>query len=251
MSFFLKELLQIFVLQVVFLNLTMDGQQIMHMDQCKLSSSFNSLELRKEREAFTELSEPMNKAWKLTVSECLVTFPFKYNFAFAFHEQFVSLMKWLKTVHLKVKESIADKSNDKENRKLPPDIILNIKKWVMSVEDDPFEVKLRYNYELMEDEYHQSCKRSKAFNARMTELQRSGAFRMLTAAKVEELHKSLKEKDSETYIKRSRNMYESTPTRSDVFSWVVEDALIFAMADPSMDGEEKVKEHLEDIDTAT
>lgn len=41
----------------------------------------------------------------------------------------------------------------------------------MEVGDDPFEVKLRYNYELLEDEYQESCKRLKALDARVSSLE--------------------------------------------------------------------------------
>lgn len=37
----------------------------------------------------------------------------------------------------------------------------------MEIGDDPFEVKLRYNYELLEDEYQESCKRLKTLDARV------------------------------------------------------------------------------------
>ena len=38
------------------------------------------------------------------------------------------------------------------------------------------EFLVRYNYELMEDEYHESLKRRKAFNAKINQMQRAGSF---------------------------------------------------------------------------
>ena len=255
-------------LQVGALQLDLDNHQLMKLEHSKLSSSFNSTELRKEREAFPELTQGINRAWKLSVASWDISFPYKYNFSEAFQEDFVSLVKWLKSVHRKAKtasgtieintESSREEGQNIQDVKeqetllpppLPPDIILSIKKWLVTVEDDPFEVKLRYNYELMEDEYRESCKRNKAFNARVQELQRSYAF--LTAEKIDELHQSLKEKDSETYIKRSKQMYETTPVRSAVFTWLVEDALIFALADPTMNGVTNAINNLQDIDPAS
>ena len=72
----------------------------------------------------------------------------------------------------------------------------------------------------------------------------------LSAPQVAELHRSLQEKDSETYIKRSRQMYESTPARSAVFTWIMEDVLIYALADPTMHGRHNAVTNLESIDTA-
>ena len=249
------------------LDLDLDGHQLIKLQSAKLASSHNSSELRREREAFPELQLAINRAWKLTVSECSVTFPYLYNFAEAFSEDFVSLMKWLKLIHRRAMKAdlnssatlnltAADKKRLFEedvdtgrlDGSLPPDIVIKVDKWLVTLEDDPFEVKLRYNYELMEDEYQESCKRMKAFNSRINELQRSGAF--LTTAKVEELHRSLKEKDSETYIKRSKQMYDSTPARSALFTWIMEDVLIFALADPTMDGYENAVKNLEEIDIA-
>lgn len=258
------------------LALHLDGHPLMQLRNGKLTSSHNSTELRKEREAFPELFLLNNKVWKLSIVSWNITFPYNYNFAETFSEDFISLLKWLKVIHNKVKQSevfpgIADikkldlsfqadensrhnsLSSDQEVERaaalLPPDIIIKVDKWFVSVEDDPFEVMLRYNYELMEDEYHESCKRKKAFNCRIQDLQRSGAF--LTAQQVEELHKSLKEKDSETYIKRSKQMYESTPARSELFTWLMEDMLIFALADTTMNGTDNCLKNLESIDTST
>uniref|UniRef100_A0A6A7FYG4 Protein KIAA0100-like n=3 Tax=Hirondellea gigas TaxID=1518452 RepID=A0A6A7FYG4_9CRUS len=258
------------------INLLLDNHQIMQLTDAKLQSSYNSTELRTEREAFPELELPINKAWKLVVVNWKTTFPYQYNFAEAFSEDFISLLKWVKIIHRKSKhrdlfDDIKDfnvsnfsgeddgypkfnsaaatpGSSPSDENPLPPDIIIKVDRWFVSVEDDPFEVKLRYNYELMEDEYQESCKRKKAFNSRINDLQRSGAF--LTSAKVEGLHKSLKEKDSETYIKRSKQMYETTPVRSELFTWVMEDLLIFALADPTMHGTENALSNLDSIDTA-
>ncbi|KAA0202060.1 hypothetical protein HAZT_HAZT000626 [Hyalella azteca] len=246
-------------IQASLLDLDLDQHKIMSVTDGKLVSSFKSSELRNERQAFPELEQPINKAWRLTIAIWKVTFPYEFDFAEAFHEDFLCLVKWLKTVHKNTKKVSSPveasfvnsptigKSTTSNEKKLPPDIIVKVTEWVVSVEDDPFEVKLRYNYELMEDEYQESCKRKKAFNARINDLQRSGAF--LTSNKIEELHKSLKEKDSETYIKRSKQMYESTPVRSPLFTWVVKDLVGFALADPSFDGKENILRNMEEIDS--
>lgn len=47
-------------------------------------------------------------------------------------------------------------------------LIHQVRHWLMEIGDDPFEVKLRYNYELLEDEYQEGCKRLKALDARVS-----------------------------------------------------------------------------------
>jgi hypothetical protein len=44
----------------------------------------------------------------------------------------------------------------------------------MELADDPFEVMLRANYELLEDEYKESLKRKKALDGKIEELKKAG-----------------------------------------------------------------------------
>ena len=46
-------------------------------------------------------------------------------------------------------------------------------------------MKLRYNYELLEDEYQESCKRIKALDARIEELRKT--MFLFPAGKIEEV----------------------------------------------------------------
>lgn len=46
---------------------------------------------------------------------------------------------------------------------------IQVRHWQVEVGDDPFEVKLRYNYELLEDEYQEGCKRLKALDSRVSQ----------------------------------------------------------------------------------
>ena len=46
-------------------------------------------------------------------------------------------------------------------------------------------------------------------------------------------------------------MYENAPMRTQLFTWKMEDVVIFAMADPCFHGTEKVVQHMQEIDPDT
>ncbi|XP_071525678.1 protein hobbit isoform X2 [Panulirus ornatus] len=222
------------------LQIHFDEHKVMTLSGGKLSRALQSREVREERESMPELSQKQNKAWKLTVDTWKLTFPYEYNFAEAFSDDLLSVIKWIKLVHNHCPKSFTTDSP------LPPDLVIRVRHWLMEVGDDPFEVKLRYNYELLEDEYQESCKRLKALDARIEELRKT--MFLFPTGKIEELYKNLQEKNSETYIKRSKLMYESAPVRTQLFTWTMEDVVIFAMADPTFHGMERVVQHMVDID---
>ncbi|XP_066979648.1 LOW QUALITY PROTEIN: protein hobbit [Macrobrachium rosenbergii] len=222
------------------LQIQFDEHNIMVLSGGKLSRALQSREVREEREAVPELSQKQNKSWKLTVDTWKTTFPYNYNFAEAFSDDLLSVIKWIKKVHNHKPKAFTFDSP------LPPDIVIRVRHWLLEIGDDPFEVKLRYNYELMEDEYQESCKRTKALDYRIEEFRKTMVF--LPTGKIEELYKNLQEKNSETYIKRSKQMYESAPMRTQLFTWKMEDVVIFAMADPTFHGTQRVVQHMIDID---
>ena len=80
----------------------------------------------------------------------------------------------------------------------------------MEICDDPFEVKLRYNYELMEDEFLESCKRQKALEKKIDETLKTNL--QLLSGKINSLFETLKQKNSEIYIKRSKKVQYSSCT---------------------------------------
>ncbi|KAK7084138.1 hypothetical protein SK128_010149 [Halocaridina rubra] len=144
------------------LQVQFDEHMIMVLSGGKISRALQSREVRNERESMPELSLKQNKSWKLTVDTWKLTFPYKYIFAEAFSDDLLSVVKWIKKVHNhKPKDFTAESP-------LPPDIVIRVRHWLMEIGDDPFEVKLRYNYELMEDEYQESCKRLRALDSRVS-----------------------------------------------------------------------------------
>lgn len=53
------------------------------------------------------------------------------------------------------------------------DVRLTVEHFSMQLCDDPFEVKLRDNYELREDEFRESLKRKRMLDAKIEELRRT------------------------------------------------------------------------------
>lgn len=112
--------------------------------------------------------------------------------------------------------------------------------------DDDFEVKLRDNYELLEDEYKESLKRQKMLETKVSEVVKDRL--LLPAGKVEELLTSLQKMNAQIYIQRSKQMKQQAPVRTRLFSWTMCDLCIIILADESMHGPQKVVNHICEMD---
>ncbi|KAF2895185.1 hypothetical protein ILUMI_10985 [Ignelater luminosus] len=112
--------------------------------------------------------------------------------------------------------------------------------------DDPFEVKLRDNFELLEDEYNESLKRQKMLKAKIAELCKTHLH--LPAGKVDELYANLSKKNAEIYIQRSKQMLHAAPARTRLFAWSMTNVEIMILADPSIHGTENVVRVMREID---
>lgn len=76
-----------------------------------------------------------------------------------------------------------------------------IKEFLLELSDDPFEVKLRDNYVLLVDEYHESLKRQRKFDQKIGEL--CSERLLLPAGTIEELYANLEFRDLHTTIEMS------------------------------------------------
>ena len=81
---------------------------------------------------------------------------------------------------------------------LSKDIWITINRFKLELSDDPFEVKLRDNFELKRDEYHQSEIRHKVLEERIAGFRKQN--QVFPAEKVEQLFQNLKKKNAELYI---------------------------------------------------
>ncbi|GAB6029832.1 hypothetical protein CHUAL_005542 [Chamberlinius hualienensis] len=217
--------------------LELDDHHVITLIKPEISSVPNT---REERQSFEILQTKENNAWNIKFPSVNIRFPHEYNFAEAFSEEAISIMKWLKVVH-KMK-----KSEDETLNSLPPDLYFKIYDICIEICDDPFEIKLRDNYELLEDEFHESEKRMNMLNAKVEELRKTHLY--LPAAKVEELYKNLVERNANIYIKRSRQLYSSGSSRTQLFLARGSNIEIVALADISMLGRDNIVTHMRNMD---
>ncbi|XP_058120058.1 protein hobbit [Anopheles ziemanni] len=184
--------------------------------------------LCEERQNYEHFQLPSNRVWATTIGGVKVIFPYEHDFYGAIVNEFVSIYKWLKVVHNYKKKPFTI------NSPLPSDMIIQIKEFLLEMSDDPFEVKLRDNYVLLLDEYHESVKRKDLFDQKIAQL--CSERLMLPPGTLEELNANLIKKNSEIYIQRSKRISEAGPPRTRLIAWIMTDLEIMAMADPSLHG---------------
>ncbi|XP_074027559.1 bridge-like lipid transfer protein family member hobbit isoform X2 [Leptinotarsa decemlineata] len=183
-----------------------------------------------------------NKTYGIFIDLFTAVFPHEHNFAEAIQNQLVSVFKWLKIIHNIKKDKTSQQS-------LPGDLLINVKEFLFEMSDDPFEVKLRDNFELLEDEYNESLKRQKMLRDKIGDLLKTHLH--MPAGKVEELYATLKKKNAEIYVQRSKLMYKASPQRTRLFAWSMANLELLILADPSIHGPEKVINVMREIDSAS
>lgn len=222
----------------IFINI--DELHIFTFRDLDMQSAASNEALKAERSHYENFVLPTNRVWVTTIGSFTGIFPYDHDYADAIQNEFVSLFKWLKIIHrVQKREFTADSP-------LPSDMIIKIQDFSIEIGDDPFEVKLRDNYVLLVDEYHESIKREQLFRQKIQEM---CADRLLLPAEtLAELHASLVKKNSEIYIQRSKKINEAGPVRTRLFAWILTDLEIMAMADPSIHGRENVIEVIKETD---
>lgn len=225
-------------IEKMFINV--DDAHIFTITEATMHSAPSLELLRMERANYENLVCPVNKVWITTLGSFKIIFPYDHDFADAFQNEFNSLIKWLKGLHGIQRKPFTD------DAPLPSDMFIQIKEFLLEMSDDPFEVKLRDNYVLLVDEYHESIKRQQLFEQK---IQQIVADRLLLPAEtLAELHASLVKKNSEIYIQRSKKINEAGPTRTRLFAWILTDVEFMVMADPSLHGPANVKNMMREID---
>ncbi|XP_022666195.1 protein KIAA0100-like isoform X2 [Varroa jacobsoni] len=186
--------------------------------------------LRRHFKSSGAVEQEANRRWLLSFGHIGVEFPHDYNFAEAFSEDFILCFKWMRLVHGKKRVPFTTESP------LPADLTVRAKSVSFEIQDDPFEVKLRQNYQLLEDEYFESCKRRQTLDQKIDKLRRTNI--LISEATIAELYQGLDKMNSEQYIKRSRQLYESS--KLSLVHWTFKHLEFSAMADPSFHGKERV-----------
>ncbi|XP_025831839.1 protein KIAA0100 [Agrilus planipennis] len=193
--------------------ISIDDAEIFTLLGLSLSRVKENQTLLEERLENENIQLRWNNPWGFSIDSFRAAFPYQHNFADAYRNEFVSVFKWLKIVHNRKKMPFTTDSP------LPSDLVINVKEFIFEMADDPFEVKLRDNYELLLDEYNESLKRQKMLKERIEELCKTHLH--LPAKKVEELYDSLKKKNAEIYVQRSKQMNYAVPPRTRLFAWSI------------------------------
>lgn len=196
--------------------------------------------VQEERKHYENFALATNRVWITNIGTFKAIFPYIHDFAEAIQNEFNSLVKWLKLTHNRRSEPFTS------NSPLPSDMLIQIKEFLMEMCDDPFEVKLRDNYELLVDEYHESMRRKQLLEKK---IQEKCADRLLLPAEtLTILHATLEKQNSDVYIRRSKKHKEARPIRTRLFAWILNDLEIMAMADPTLHGTDNVTRIICDID---
>ncbi|XP_053971021.1 protein hobbit [Hylaeus volcanicus] len=219
---------------------TLDMADIIMIEGFELVKVSDNAEVRIERQSSEGFVLDWNDTWALNIESVKACFPYEHQFTDAIQNELFSIRKWLKEIH---------SSSSTGNLRLPRDLIVKIKEWVFEVSDDPFEVRLRDNYELLEDEYKESLKRQAMLDAKVQVLCRTHL--LLPQDKVEELYASLNKKNAEIYVQRWKQMQRAGPARTRLFAWSMLDLEILILADPTINGTENATKAIREMDAET
>ncbi|XP_063241781.1 protein hobbit isoform X2 [Bacillus rossius redtenbacheri] len=222
------------------IRVAIDHADMFLVEGLRVARLLDCAEVQQERLSTEGFTLAWNTTWGVTVQSLKACFPYEHSFAQAVQGELVSVYKWLKLVHKKQRAPFTADSP------LPPDLLIQVEEFLFEMSDDPLEVRLRDNYELLEDEYQENLKRQKMMDAKIAELRK--AHLLLPAAKVEELYASLSRKNAEIYIQRSKQMSRAAPPRSRLFAWLMTDVRVMVLADPTLHGTDHAVRVLTEID---
>ncbi|XP_072163323.1 bridge-like lipid transfer protein family member 2 [Diadema setosum] len=216
-----------------------DDRPVITVQAACVEKLVDSPQLLDDRMSFADLSSK-NRAWGIFMRSLDITFPHQYDFADNYTE-IINIRKWLKMLHQKKRVG---------EEKLYADILIRAQVFKMQIDDDPFEVKLGVNYELMKDEHAESERRRELLDKKVEDLKRSHG-QLLPAKKIEELYISLEKKCIEIFQTRSKSLYASTPMRQALVTFTLTGLEISALADESMNGRTNILRHMRGIDSAS
>jgi hypothetical protein len=133
--------------------LKFDRKEVLKLDELVLSSVPHSDKIAAERRRMEGCQQADNACLLLAATTAALTAPYQFDLHSVFISEFLGVVKWLKLTHARKKKD--------EEPGLPKDVLVNIKHFKFELTDDPFEVRLRDNYELKKDEYQERCSGSR------------------------------------------------------------------------------------------
>ncbi|XP_070572768.1 bridge-like lipid transfer protein family member 2 isoform X2 [Ptychodera flava] len=213
-----------------------DGHPVITLEKPCIKRLQDNVNIQRDRNSFENLKTKSNAGWGVFIDSLDVVFPHEYDFA-SNYDQIINIFKWLKAVHKRTKSG-----------KLSSDILVHVKSAVFKLTDDTFEVKLGDNYELMRDEREESQRRKELLDNKVAEL-RQAHGELLPAKKIEELYDSLDRKNVDIYMKRSKQLYKTTPMRQALLTWTLQQLEFTALCDETLHGKDNIVRQLRDIDS--
>ena len=216
----------------------LNKNEILALDDIVLSAVPRSDKLTSERRRMEGVRLEQNKCFVVAVKSFAFTQPYQFNFYDVVLQEMVGVFKWLKMHHKREK----DEQNLNE---VPRDILINIQHFKFELADDPFEVRLRDNYVLKEEEYLESQKRLQIFGQKIEEKRKQNL--MFPKEKIEELLTNLSKKNAEIYVQRAKKLF-SAVSRTRLFECNLGCLEVAILADPSMTGRDNVLNMMYDSD---
>lgn len=102
------------------LKISIDDAEIFTIQGIELVKINNHSGIREERADYEHFELLCNKTWRLTINSFKACFPYDHNYADAIQNEFISVFKWLTTVHNAKKLPFTEKSP------LPSDLLINV-----------------------------------------------------------------------------------------------------------------------------
>ena len=213
---------------------------LLRFDDVLLIRTRGAHQLAKQYRANADgLEQEVNpKSIIVSMGLCEVAFPHQSNIHNLYSNELLGIYKWLKLVH-----------NDSatEWEKIHPDVLIFMKQVCVEFQDDPFEVQLRDNFELLEDEFKESKKRQNCLNNRIHELKKTHV--MLPNIKIEELFNNLKKKNSDIYVQRAKSLKNNINKRTRLWSLNLTSMELCVFSDSSMTGKDKIINFIQSVDS--
>lgn len=150
-------------------------------------------------------------------------------------EDVKTAIKVLKLLHVK------PPTLPKPPSKPMPTIVIKIAEVTVALSDDPFEIRLGNNYELLQDELSEQQQRERVLSTRIAQSQGQA----LSEERIAELYRSLQEKGAQIYIQRSKDM--QSELRTELFTVRLENILLVAMDDEQLCQNADIQEHLKSL----
>lgn len=107
--------------------ISINGADIFKIDGVELFKINNHPGIREEREDYEQFTLSWNNTWNLTINSLKACFPYEHDYADAIQSDFVSVFKWLRTVHNTKKMPFT------ENSPLPSDFLINVRFKVIKI----------------------------------------------------------------------------------------------------------------------